>query len=329
MSHLEQSITKEEAPLLIAVCGTYEAGQSTFIQDASAQNLRILPTFVSPLGYFKATNSFKVDGRFVKQVETPHFDDGLFASDEVLDELSNLLGNPSYTVDQKFDGIIYMRSLTDNRISDDFFSIFRPLYNFFEKEASANLIITMLMWNGHPQSGELTLKREFGAIKTVFQSSLAKGAQYTRYAKGNRNQEGAHDIIRVFIATEKRRKELAEINEMHQKELEEVNEKHRKDLEGVNREMSDALRRKDEDMSDALRRKDEELRQERERHQQQVEEDRTRFSAQIAEERAAFTAQRILREREVRQFQEENGGRRLQDVEEIAQLRRDLEEASM
>ncbi|KAF8595028.1 hypothetical protein BDV93DRAFT_576777, partial [Ceratobasidium sp. AG-I] len=284
-----------------------------FIYDASGQDFRRLSTYSSTQSSCKATDALRVDGRLVDLIETPSFGPTDFNSDGIFDEISAFLRS-NYTTDPKLDGIIYMHRIISTRISSDYQRLFSHLLKLCRNESRANLVIITTMWGDPPQLSEITSERLLLSYECSIQSALVQGARYARYVRSNENRNRAHDIIRMFISVEKHEKELEEVNKKHQKELDEINKKHRKEV----KRLRGTLRRKDEEMV------------------QQAETYYSYFRDRMAERSDAFAVGWAFREREMQQIQEGNERRRRQDEEEIAQLksdlaqlRLDLEEASM
>ncbi|KAG8738085.1 hypothetical protein FRC10_007296 [Ceratobasidium sp. 414] len=239
-----------------SIFGGTGTGKTTFVNDASSGDLVVGHKSHACTQDVGRSPTFQVDGQNVILFDTPGFDDTHLSDTEVLKRIAAFLVE-SYEQGYKLTGIIYLHRITDIRfggISRRTFSVFR---NLCGQDSLSNVVIVTNMWSDPPTLGELEREAELQNHPDFFQPALEQGATMAR--RTHKNQESAHDIIRMLLGKGEttmsiqeelvdQGKELSDTGagQVVEQDIRMATERHRAEMLQVKEEMEEAIRKRDE-----------------------------------------------------------------------------------
>ncbi|OCK79036.1 hypothetical protein K432DRAFT_262136, partial [Lepidopterella palustris CBS 459.81] len=176
------------------VMGQTGTGKTTFISKATGLDLSIgheLESCTQHVEEFETT----VDGRTVKLIDTPGFDDGARSDSDILENIAYYLKRAH---DSKIyvTGIIYLHRITDPRMGGSAVRNLRLLKKICGPDFYGNLVLATIRWNEvSPEEGE---RRERGlrTKDTYWEEFIKQGATIRRH---DDERESAIRIIRHLL----------------------------------------------------------------------------------------------------------------------------------
>ncbi|QRV92923.1 50S ribosome-binding GTPase [Ceratobasidium sp. AG-Ba] len=306
-------------PVLIALCGATGTGKSTFINDASGSKLPVGHTQISCTEQVIFAKEFMLDGREIRLIDTPGFDDTNVSDTEILERIGTFL-KLTHNEGQLLNGIIYMHRITDNRVGGVSRRNFRVFRELCGPKALENVLITTNMWHDPPEEAELAREDELKQSDLFFKPVLAKGARMARYIRSD-GPESAHKIIRLLMRNTPKPTYLGEAladgvplgdtnpGKVLNEEMQKLLDKQKAEIEELRREMQDAIQRRDKEHQ-------EELAIERKQAQERLD----AINRQMQSLNDQLGGERVAREEQAKRFHEENKRNR----EELARLEQDL-----
>lgn len=251
-----QTSTPANGEVVIVVMGPTGSGKTTFINLASGSHLRVGSGLESCTSDIQTSQSFVVDGRYIRLVDTPGFDDTTKSDTEVLKLIAAFL-TTTYEVGSLLAGVIYIHRISDFRmggVSTRNFAMFRQLCG---DDTLKNMIVLTNMW------GEVSLavgearEAELISNKRFFKPVLDRKAKLLRH---NNTLESAHAILRSIasnrpMALRIQREIVDEGKGVSQtaagmevdKELRAQERRHSEEMKNVKKEMEAAMKIRDEE----------------------------------------------------------------------------------
>ncbi|KAJ3516868.1 hypothetical protein NLJ89_g861 [Agrocybe chaxingu] len=300
----------DESDFTIAIMGATGSGKTSFINTASESDFLVGQGLQSCTEDVKMTNTFRVDGRPVRLVDTPGFDDTTRSDFDILKTIADYLTS-AYKEGKTLSGVIYTHRITDTRMSGISRKNFRMFRKVCGESTLKNVVIMTNMWGSIEQSIAEAREEELANEELCFKPVLEAGAKMLRHA-GTR--ESAHDVLRHILGSHGGpvvldiQKELVD----EHKDLEntaagdacidelakEAERRHQEGMQKIQREMEEALKRKEEE---DRRRLEEETRKRRE-GAERVEAEARRIAEEIRRQREE--QERRIREKEERAREE-------------------------
>ncbi|CEL60365.1 hypothetical protein RSOLAG1IB_09583 [Rhizoctonia solani AG-1 IB] len=198
---VENTSATSKPPAFICVFGITGSGKSSFINDACDANLPVGHGQWSCTRDVDEAQPFMIDGREIRLIDTPGFDDTTVPDSEILGRIGRFLSQ-NYGRKDLITGMIYMHNITSNRfggVSKKNFHVFRELCG---PNALKNLIICTNFWSSPTCDIDEYERRERQLVTTpeFFKQAIDKGARVERYV--NRGRTSAHNIIRKCLSNE-------------------------------------------------------------------------------------------------------------------------------
>ncbi|CAA7260919.1 unnamed protein product [Cyclocybe aegerita] len=283
-----------DSDLLVAIMGATGSGKTSFINVASGSTFGVGEGLVSRTEAVQTTHAFHVDGRSVRLVDTPGFDDTTRSDFDILRTIADHLTS-SYKAGKSLAGVIYIHRISDIRMSGIARKNFRMFRKICGDSTLRNVVIMTNMWGSVEPSIAEAREAELASGELLFKPVLEAGATMLRHSG---TSESAHDVLRHIIQNHGGPLVLDVVRqiEIEHKGLEqtdaadacrdemakEADRLHREEMEKVQREIEAALKQQEEE---ARRRIEEEIRRHRE-------------EAERAEAEARRAAEEMRRQRE-------------------------------
>ncbi|KAJ3516876.1 hypothetical protein NLJ89_g860 [Agrocybe chaxingu] len=325
-----EAVIEGDSDVVVAVMGATGSGKTTFINEASASDLRIGRGLKSCTSVVQVAEPFVLEGRTVTLIDTPGFDDTTRSDADILRMIGLFLA-ATYQNGKKLAGVIYIHRISDFRmggISTRNFKMFRELCG---DSTLKNVAIVTNMWGQVSQDVGEAREAELASEDIFFQPVLQKGAIMLRH---EHTQESAHLILRHIIEnhplTLQIQRELvdqkkdisqtaagAELN----RELMLQIQKHEKEMKQLQEEMKEAINSKDEEYRRELEIETKKLQAEMNRVQSDAEKLMSEYSQDKArmEQRMSELTEQARRDQE-RAAEEHN--------RELLSLRKQLKDTS-
>ncbi|KAF9490358.1 hypothetical protein BDN71DRAFT_1434733 [Pleurotus eryngii] len=166
--------------VVIAVMGATGSGKTTFINTASGSALRVGSGLMSCTSAVQASKPFPFDGRTIRLIDTPGFDDTTRTDTDVLTMIAAFLSS-TYQHGVKLSGVIYIHRISDFRMGGTSTRNFRMFRELCGDPTLRNVVIVTNMW------GEVSLdvgqarEEELKNRDIFFKPVLGKGAQMKRH----------------------------------------------------------------------------------------------------------------------------------------------------
>ncbi|KAF8754492.1 50S ribosome-binding GTPase [Rhizoctonia solani] len=199
-----------DAPKLIALFGATGTGKTTFINDASGENLEVGDDLESCTHEVAPTQVFRIDGQDVVLIDTPGFDDTELSDTEILKRITAFLTS-SYKNGYKLTGIIYLHRITDVRVGGISRRTFQILRGLCGQETLTNVLIVTNMWSDPPTAKEIQNEKQLRDNSKFFQPAIGAGARMVR--RPYKDTRSALDIIQLAKMEQKYIKEMEEVKE--------------------------------------------------------------------------------------------------------------------
>ncbi|CAE6472296.1 unnamed protein product, partial [Rhizoctonia solani] len=248
---------------LIALFGATGTGKTTFINDASGEDLEVGNELESCTHEVTPTGTFQIDGQDVVLFDTPGFDDTEISDTDILKRITAFLTS-SYESGHTLTGVIYLHRISDIRVGGISRRTFQILRGLCGQDTLSNVLIVTNMWSDPPTAKEIHNEKQLRENPKFFQPAIAAGARMVR--RPQKDSNSAHDIIRMlldkppvvmkiqrqivdertgFYATDAAMvlgEELAQMEQRHLQEIEEVKEELRLAKEQNNTQAQSELR---------------------------------------------------------------------------------------
>ncbi|KAH7338422.1 kinase-like domain-containing protein [Rhizoctonia solani] len=191
----ESNLDLQDRPIskLFGATGT---GKTTFINDASGENLEVGNELESCTHEVAPTGVFQIDGQDVVLVDTPGFDDTELSDTDILKRIAAFLIS-SYQDGHKLTGVIYLHRISDIRVGGISRRTFQILRGLCGQETLTNVLIVTNMWSDPPNAKELRNEKQLQDNPKFFQPAIAAGARMVR--RPYKDSKSAHDIIRMLL----------------------------------------------------------------------------------------------------------------------------------
>lgn len=189
----KQPVNDEE--IRIIVMGRSGAGKSSFINLASNSRLRVGSSLESCTESVELSEPFELQGRRIRLIDTPGFDDSSKSDAEVLSTIANFLAN-EYRNGRKLSGLIYFHRISDVRmgaISKRNFVMFQKLCG---SAALANVVLATTRWSEVKQAVGEGRETELRTKVAFFKPVIDAGAPLVRYM---RTPESAMEILNHLV----------------------------------------------------------------------------------------------------------------------------------
>ncbi|KIM73739.1 hypothetical protein PILCRDRAFT_828793 [Piloderma croceum F 1598] len=277
----------------IAVMGMTGSGKSTFINLVSGSRLATSDSMESVTKEVEAAPAFKLDGRTVRLIDTPGFDDDELTEKEVLERIASYLavqyGDPSRTM---LHGVIFIHRIDIDRVGN---SAKRNLYMFLKligPKPYKNIVFVTNWWSKANPVKAAQRVAQLATNDKYWKPALDGGANVVHHTD---SIESAQSIIRLILNNhpislniqEELVDQKLDISETAagqevDKRLAEMAKKYEDNLRKVREDMDDALRRRDEEAKEALN----EARKEFQAGLEQAKRDRESMSNDFARQKA-------------------------------------------
>ncbi|KAF7424186.1 hypothetical protein PC9H_009489 [Pleurotus ostreatus] len=288
--------------VLIAVMGATGSGKTTFINTASGSALRVGSGLMSCTNTVQASQPFSFDGRTVRLIDTPGFDDTTRTDTDVLTMIAAFLSG-TYQHGVKLSGVIYIHRISDFRMGGTSTRNFRMFRELCGDTTLRNVVIVTNMWGEVSVDIGEAREEELKNRDIFFKPVLGKGAQMKRH---DNTFDSACTIIRciAFKAPLPLRIQRELVDEKKDitetaagaelgRELHEQAMRYKAEQRQLQDEMNEALRQKDEQAREELEQATAQLNQDMMR----VQNESYRLAASYAEEKERF--QRRMQDLEV------------------------------
>lgn len=189
----KQPVNDEE--IRIIVMGRSGAGKSSFINLASNSTLRVGSSLESCTESVELSEPFELQGRRIRLIDTPGFDDSSKSDAEVLNTIATFLAN-EYRNGRKLSGLIYFHRISDVRmgaISKRNFVMFQKLCG---SAALANVVLATTRWSEVKQAIGEGRETELKTKEAFFKPVIDAGAPLVRYM---RTKESAMEILNFLV----------------------------------------------------------------------------------------------------------------------------------
>ncbi|EMD41349.1 hypothetical protein CERSUDRAFT_128053 [Gelatoporia subvermispora B] len=181
--------------LRVAVMGASGTGKSTFINLLSKSNFRTSNGLDSCTESIELSEPFLVEGRTVRLIDTPGFDDSSKTDVDILDLIANFLAS-QYRDGYRLSGVIYMQRISDPRVG----GLARRNFVMFTKlcglQFMKNVVFTTTRWNEVESPVAHAREEELKSSTTFLKPALESGACYMRHDKGI---DSARCIVRHLV----------------------------------------------------------------------------------------------------------------------------------
>ncbi|KAF4596316.1 hypothetical protein EYR38_007693 [Pleurotus pulmonarius] len=278
-----------------------------FINMASGSTLRVGSGLMSCTNAVQASRPFPLDGRTVRLIDTPGFDDTTRTGTDVLTMIAAFLSS-TYQHGVKLSGVIYIHRISDFRMGGTSTRNFRMFRELCGDTTLRNVVIVTNMW------GEVSLdvgearEEELKTRDIFFKPVLDKGAQMKRHENTFNSACAimrciafkaplALRIQRELVDEKKDITETAAGAELG-RELHEQAMRYKAEQRKLQEEMNEALRQRDEQAREELEQATAQLNQDMMR----VQNESHRLAASYAEEKERF--QRRMQDLEMMARQE-------------------------
>ncbi|KAF6753689.1 P-loop containing nucleoside triphosphate hydrolase protein [Ephemerocybe angulata] len=306
--------------VIIAVMGATGSGKSTFINTAcGSEELEVSASLFSCTSEVQLSHPFVLDGRRVRLIDTPGFDDTTKSDTDILKMIAMFLSS-AYERGKTLAGVIYVHRISDHRMGGVSTRNFRMFRRLCGDGALKNVVIVTNMWNEVKEDLGKRREHELRTQDTFFKPVLDEGAVMVRH---NHTKESAHRVLGYLIHKDPTILQVVREISIEKKGIdetaagEEINKvliaqakAHRKQMEELLQEHKDALREKDEQA------------------RREIEEDRRKLEAEMkrnqleAQKLADANFEKFQKEREayekkVKEDMEKAEKRRLADLEQL------------
>ncbi|KAF8228363.1 P-loop containing nucleoside triphosphate hydrolase protein [Tricholoma matsutake] len=187
--------TTSTRTVTIAVMGTTGSGKSTFINLVSGSDLKVSNHLGSCTEEVAESDDFELDGRTLRLLDTPGFDDTDRSEFETLKKIATSL-EYQYRNGIILHGIIYLHRISDNRMGGASTRSFRLFRKLCGDDVMTNVIIVTNMWSkvsfheGEMRELQLTTDDRF------FKPAMDRGARIFRH---DHTAPCALDILRHIL----------------------------------------------------------------------------------------------------------------------------------
>ncbi|EMD41344.1 hypothetical protein CERSUDRAFT_89911 [Gelatoporia subvermispora B] len=180
---------------LIAVMGPSGTGKSTFINLVSGSSLAVGNTLDSCTTEIQESQVFELDGRRVKLIDTPGFDDSDRSDAEIFNQIAEFLSS-MYRQGTILHGVLYLHRISDVRVG----GVARRNFAMFQKicgeEAMTNVAIATTRWNEVDEMTGIRREMELRTKDIFFKPAVDGGAKLLRH---DRDLASAQDIVRELL----------------------------------------------------------------------------------------------------------------------------------
>ncbi|TFK19372.1 hypothetical protein FA15DRAFT_697568 [Coprinopsis marcescibilis] len=179
----------------ILVMGSSGAGKTSFINVASGSRLPVSSGLNSCTTEIAVSEPFMLDGRRVRLVDTPGFDDSSRSDADVLATIARFLAQ-EYTKGRKLQGILYFHRISDVRMG----ALSKRNFVMFQKMCGehtyANVVLVTSRWSEVNELVGISRENELKSKGIFFKPLIEAGAPLVRY---ERNIDSAHHAIRQVL----------------------------------------------------------------------------------------------------------------------------------
>lgn len=237
----------------------------------------------------------QIDGRLVRLVDTPGFDDTNLTDTQVLEMIVTWM-SVQYKQKTKFAGILYLRDITEFRMKGSDVTNVRMFRALCGTKGLENVVVVTTKWNLMADKMGVARGREEELQSDYLKLMLSSGAEYARHdgtSKSSRailrkilhkNKAFYLDFQREIVDEGKRLSEI-EAGRVLQEQLLELEEKHTANLQALSDELAQAHSEKMREALEEQRRTAAEAMENAKRQQRQLE---NTFSEKFAEQEKMF-----------------------------------------
>ncbi|OCH89851.1 hypothetical protein OBBRIDRAFT_756015 [Obba rivulosa] len=175
--------------------GASGTGKSTFINLVSNSSLAVGTTLDSCTAEVQASQTFELDGRRVKLVDTPGFDDSEKSDVEIFNQIAEFLSS-TYKDGRKLHGVLYLHRISDVRVGGVARRNFTMFYKLCGIDAMPNVIIATTRWNEVDAFTGLRREVELRTKDIFFKPAIDGGAKLLRH---DSDLASAQDIVRQLL----------------------------------------------------------------------------------------------------------------------------------
>jgi len=207
--------TPGEEPILIAVLGVTGAGKSTFINRATGSCLPVGHSIVSCMYIIYNVRLFlirrpgtkdlayadtRIDGKLVRLIDTPGFDDTERTDADILEAIAKWLEG-TYRQGTLLTGIILLQPISTNKVFGSEARRTRLFKKICGPNSFSNVVIATTMWS-ELQNANLGQQRveERKGSKDFWGDMVNFGAKVMKHED---NAQSAHKIIRILLHKQK------------------------------------------------------------------------------------------------------------------------------
>ncbi len=237
----------------------------------------------------------QIDGRLVRLVDTPGFDDTNLTDTQVLEMIVTWM-SVQYKQKTKFAGILYLRDITEFRMKGSDMTNLRMFRALCGTNGLENVVIVTTKWNLMVDKIGVAREREEELQSDYLKPMLSSGAEYARddgTSKSSRailrkilhkNRAFYLDFQREIVDEGKPLSEI-EAGRVLQEQLLELEEKHTANLQALSDELAQAHSQK---MREALEEQRQSATEAMEKAKQQQRQLENAFSEKFAEQEKMF-----------------------------------------
>ncbi|OCH84690.1 P-loop containing nucleoside triphosphate hydrolase protein [Obba rivulosa] len=261
-SPLATTVSRGDTPcdddILVAVMGQSGAGKSTFINLLSGSSFAVGHDLDSSTMEVRLSRPFELDGRRVRLVDTPGFDDSSKSDAEILTQIADFLVSPSQRC-AGLNGVLYLHRISDVRVGGAARRNITMFHQLCGPEYMTNVVIATTRWQEVDEETGSRREEELRTSPTLFNSALDSGALLVRH---DRDLESAQDLMRHFLHLSPKplliQKEMIDDHKLLSDtsagaELERdillQLQKQKKDIDEMMREQEDAVKEQDEELN--------------------------------------------------------------------------------
>ncbi|KAK3361606.1 P-loop containing nucleoside triphosphate hydrolase protein [Lasiosphaeria ovina] len=285
-----------ENPLLVAVMGPTGSGKSSFINTILGTDRFKVGKRLGSETKWVQDELVQIDGRPIRIVDTPGFDDTNLTDTQVLEMIVAWM-SVQYKQKTKFAGILYLRDITESKMKGSDMTNLRMFRALCGTNGLENVIIVTTKWNLMAYEPGVAEAREEELRSDYLKPLLSSGAEFARdhgTSKSSRtilrkilhkNKAFYLDFQREIVDEGKRLNEI-EAGRVLQEHLLELEERHKANLQALSEELTQEHSEKMREALEEQHRKTAEEAMEKAKHQQgQLEET---FTKRFAEQEQIF-----------------------------------------
>ncbi|KAH6911893.1 hypothetical protein BKA70DRAFT_1422606 [Coprinopsis sp. MPI-PUGE-AT-0042] len=179
----------------ILVMGSSGAGKTSFINVASGSRLPVSSGLKSCTSNVELSEPFMLNGRKLRLIDTPGFDDSNRSDADVLGTIADFLAK-EFINGRKLQGILYFHRISDVRmgaLSKRNFTMFQKLCG---EHSYPNVVLVTSRWSEVNEQVGIGRENELRSKAIFFRPLLEAGASLLRYG---RNVESAHSILQQVL----------------------------------------------------------------------------------------------------------------------------------